>query len=383
MHGQGLVHCDIKPNNIFIREATPLNIVIGDLGLATTMDDLRTGCGTEKFMAPEFFLVYFAAKLTPAIDVYALGRTFHVMLEYDRVEKEGFKPRSKEYSPPHYPRLVQKMTEEKPTDRPMLQQVQRLLDERKDFSAPSPVPGIVLRESNPRLPPVTGTTPPASPPSYELATSLAPHTALIARRAQPVRIYMGKKPEYPRIAPQNVIRLCPPMRQARRHMADIARGLSPVPEESIQVRSEKKVDFTKPTLEPDNIFGGHDLERNSNKPKVPGSWASTQSSVKSCMKSNPKSDRLSMREAGQFPICDSIRLHNVRRQGGKVLRKPMRKHKSIWRNLKFIAEGVADLAIDVADIGQDVFSWTQRSLASGTAAVAVPEKITWPALGPS
>lgn len=106
IHGEGLVDCDIKRNNIFIKEATPLNIVIRDLGLATTMNDLRSGCGTRHYIAPEYFLVYFSSALTPAINIYALGRTFHVMLDYKRIAKEGFKLRNSDYLPPHYPHLV-------------------------------------------------------------------------------------------------------------------------------------------------------------------------------------------------------------------------------------------------------------------------------------
>lgn len=153
------------------------------------------------------------------------------------------------------------------------------------------------------------------------------------------------------------------MRQARYQLAGVTRQLSPVPEESFRVRLEKKVDFTKPVIEPDNIFGGPNFEKDLM--RLQDRRTDTEKATRSCLRPSSRSVQLSIREAGKFTICNSVQLHKIRKHGGKVSRKAGRKHESIWRNLKTIAGGVADLAIDIADIGQEVLSWVQKSLGYG------------------
>ena len=58
LHSKNIVHRDIKPENILLRERGSLEVVIGDLGLATAIDAeeyLYTKCGTPGYVAPEIF----------------------------------------------------------------------------------------------------------------------------------------------------------------------------------------------------------------------------------------------------------------------------------------------------------------------------------------
>ncbi len=72
-----VVHCDLKPNNIFLREPrsndNPLpNIVLGDFGFAVIGED-RSGGGAPRYQPPEY------PHNTDASDVWALGATIHQM----------------------------------------------------------------------------------------------------------------------------------------------------------------------------------------------------------------------------------------------------------------------------------------------------------------
>ena len=75
MHGVwGVVHCDLKPNNLLIRGE---QLVIGDFGQASCIGGLFNGSGTPGRMAPEQIS---RGKITPKADIYSLGKVFEMLL---------------------------------------------------------------------------------------------------------------------------------------------------------------------------------------------------------------------------------------------------------------------------------------------------------------
>lgn len=82
-HGQGVLHRDIKPDNVFLGEYG--EVVVFDWGLAIRLSDLQAGrvrvtaAGTPAYMAPEMARAQLA-RLGVASDVYLLGATLYEVL---------------------------------------------------------------------------------------------------------------------------------------------------------------------------------------------------------------------------------------------------------------------------------------------------------------
>ena len=69
LHGQGLVHRDVKPSNIIFVGGVPK---LADVGLVTSVDAARSFVGTEGFIPPE-------GPGTPQADIYSLGIVLYTM----------------------------------------------------------------------------------------------------------------------------------------------------------------------------------------------------------------------------------------------------------------------------------------------------------------
>ena len=80
LHGEGILHRDIKPQNIMVTEDGRAVLMDFNLGVSSDMTALTaTGIvvGTPRYMAPE---LWFGEDYTPSTEVYSLGLIFHHML---------------------------------------------------------------------------------------------------------------------------------------------------------------------------------------------------------------------------------------------------------------------------------------------------------------
>jgi len=76
IHDAGVVHCDLKPENIFLTEDDFgfLQVCIADFGLAKNQNDERYVEGTIQYMPPECLKSFYEKKIHKfSFDIYSLG----------------------------------------------------------------------------------------------------------------------------------------------------------------------------------------------------------------------------------------------------------------------------------------------------------------------
>lgn len=107
IHSAGIIHRDIKAENIFYRDASRNSIVIGDYGIAIVYDmknDVNSVFaekdnipGTPGYIAPEaYYGTTDEPVITPAVDYYSLGITFWRLVTGKRPFYENGQPLNSE-----------------------------------------------------------------------------------------------------------------------------------------------------------------------------------------------------------------------------------------------------------------------------------------------
>lgn len=81
MHRKGIIHRDIKADNILILDKSESKICITDLGLACMNNDLKhifTKCGTPGFVAPE--VLKKGGRFTTRADIFSIGSLLYQLI---------------------------------------------------------------------------------------------------------------------------------------------------------------------------------------------------------------------------------------------------------------------------------------------------------------
>ena len=158
MHGQGVLHKDIKPENVLVKGKSRPDVVLADYGICASLNnqaELMVNSGTPGFAAPEVFRMIVQ---TTAVDIFALGATLFFILEPERCKSQDATIATlanvMRRPPKIYGGLVQSMMAHDAKERPSLKECFDIVKGRqRDWKKPIPVahlPSSILSASGPR-----------------------------------------------------------------------------------------------------------------------------------------------------------------------------------------------------------------------------------------
>lgn len=155
-HNSNIIHKDIKPSNFFFRDEKHQEIVLGDFGISSVLEDNErihktTQARTPVYAAPEMYndVIDGEVEITPSVDFYSLGITLMTLWlgenplnQNERVmmrkKNEGRLPRINEL-PDRVKMLIQGLTSVNPQKRWKYEEVERWFlgeDVEVDISSP-------------------------------------------------------------------------------------------------------------------------------------------------------------------------------------------------------------------------------------------------------
>ncbi len=156
-HNNNIIHKDIKPSNFFFRDKDHKEIVLGDFGISSIMENEErmhrtTQARTPVYAAPEMYndVIDGEVEITPAVDFYSLGITLmtlwlgeNPLSQNERVmmrkKNEGRLPRINEL-PERVKMLIQGLTSVNPQSRWGYDEVERwFLGEDVEVDVSSPI----------------------------------------------------------------------------------------------------------------------------------------------------------------------------------------------------------------------------------------------------
>ncbi|XP_025157575.1 eukaryotic translation initiation factor 2-alpha kinase 1 isoform X4 [Harpegnathos saltator] len=140
IHSQGVTHHDIKPSNIFITTTGPLQIHLGDFGLACSLNrkNHHSVIGTQMYAAPE----QMQGKCDSKSDIYSTGIVLTELLILTQTQmelsciinslKRGDIPIDLNTEQHKWAQLIMQLIQEDPAKRPCTRQLLQDLDKGKD-----------------------------------------------------------------------------------------------------------------------------------------------------------------------------------------------------------------------------------------------------------